>query len=377
MLKKILVALAIAAAAIAVAWGVTLHRVRALALHLLGPGSSVEEVNLHWGWVELRGVRVPPSEGWPAPDSLTADTVDIYPDVSTIFGDTIHIRDAKGRGVYMSVLRTSDRQIRFLPTILPRPPHDPSKPPPRDVTIARATVEGSTLDLFDASVASPPHHVKVVGVEGEAADMLFPSLATKVTFHVKGHSQEPDGGTGAVDGWTVFAQRECEVRVKLDDVDIARMQPYFLRHQESGSASGRLDLEMDARIHDHYLDAPGRMQLTDFELDAGEGPVATFMGLPRKAVIAAMADKHGRIDLTFEMKGNLGDAKFSLNESFATRVAAGLGTALGVTVGGIVKGIGEVGEQGLKAVGNAFGAIFGGGKKKDNRPAPSNPQADE
>lgn len=333
--------------------------VRELALRLMGPGSSVEEVHLHFDRIELRGVRIPPGDAWPAPHAFTAEVVNVVPDFLTLGDDTIVIRHAEGYGAYFSVLRTQDRKIRFLPTILPRPPRDPSKPPPRHVVIQHVEAHASTLDLYDASIRQPPHRVEVTHVEAAADDLLFPRLTTKARFHGTGEIAGSPAGAVTLDGWTVFASRDAEFEVKLAHTAIPSLEPYFLRRQESGSASGRLDLDMKAAIHEQMLDARGRMQLTDLVLDAGHGPVATFMGLPRKAVIAAMADQDDRIDLTFEMKGHLGDAKFSLNESFATKVAVGTANALGLTVGGMVKGIGSLGQQGIEAVGDLFGSLFG------------------
>jgi hypothetical protein len=338
--------------------------VRDLALRLMGPGSSVEEVHLHFDRIELRGVRIPPGDAWPAPQAFTAEVVDVVPEFLTVFDDPIVIRHAEGRGAYFSVLRTGDRQIRFLPTILPRPPRDPSRPPPRDVVIRQVEVHASTLDLYDASIAKPAHRVQLTGVEAQASDLLFPRLTTKAIFHGSGRFEGSPEGSAQVEGWTVFASRDTEFEVRLAKAEIESLEPYFLRHEESGSASGRLDLDMRAAVHDRFLDARGRMQLTDLELQPSRGPLATFMGLPRKAVIAAMEDQKDRIDLSFEMKGHLGDAKFSLNESFATKVAVGTANALGLTVSGMVKGIGSLGQQGIEAVGDMFGSLFGAKKEE-------------
>ena len=338
--------------------------IHALALRLMGPGSSVEEVRLHFDRIELRGVRIPPGDGWPAPHAFTADVVDVVPEWRTVRDDPIVIRHAVAHGAYFSVLRQEDRQIRFLQTILPRPPRDPSKPPARKVVIRQVDVHASTLDLYDASIDQPAHRVQVTNVEAVASDLLFPKLTTKALFKGGGQLEGSPGGTVQVEGWTVFSSRDSEFRVQLAKAEIKSFEPYFLRHDEAGSASGRLDLDMSAKVHDHFLDARGRMQLTDLELQASRGPLATFMGLPRRAVINAMEDREDRIDLSFEMKGDLGDTKFSLNESFATKVAVGTANALGLTVGGMVKGIGSLGQQGVDAVGDMFGSLFG--KKKDD-----------
>ena len=88
------------------------------------------------------------------------------------------------------------------------------------------------------------------------------------------------------------------------------------------------------------LKAPGKLTLTNLEL-VSEGPLATFAGVPRKAVLAAMTDK-GRLEVKFALEGRLDDPSFSLNENLATKVASGMAESLGVSLSGVVKGLGGV-----------------------------------
>ena len=83
------------------------------------------------------------------------------------------------------------------------------------------------------------------------------------------------------------------------------------------------------RVH-----APGTVTLTGLEL-AG----SSFAGLPRQAVIAAMS-RDGRIQVDFTLEGRLDDPKFSLNETIAMKLAGGLAESLGVSIGGVVEGLG-------------------------------------
>jgi hypothetical protein len=63
--------------------------------------------------------------------------------------------------------------------------------------------------------------------------------------------------------------------------------------------------------------------------------------VPRKAVLAAMS-RDGRIHVRFTLDGRLDDPGFSINDSFATRMASGLAETLGISVGGVVEGVGSV-----------------------------------
>ena len=52
--------------------------------------------------------------------------------------------------------------------------------------------------------------------------------------------------------------------------------------------------------------------------------------------------RDGRIEVAFTLEGRLDDPAFSLNENFATKLAGGLAETLGVSLGGVVEGVGNV-----------------------------------
>ena len=76
-------------------------------------------------------------------------------------------------------------------------------------------------------------------------------------------------------------------------------------------------------------------------LEFGDAEGGTFAGVERRAVLAALK-RDGRIALKFTLEGRTDDPKFSLDESLALRLAAGLGEAVGVSVKGVVEGVGSV-----------------------------------
>ena len=79
------------------------------------------------------------------------------------------------------------------------------------------------------------------------------------------------------------------------------LQPYLLRAKEASVTRGTLDLPLDAKVIGQRLNAPGR----------------------------------------FTLEGKLDDPKFSLNELFAARFAVGLAEKLGVSLSGMVEGVGS------------------------------------
>ena len=117
------------------------------------------------------------------------------------------------------------------------------------------------------------------------------------------------------------------------------LQPYLLKFGERAVRHGTLDLSMDANVANRQVRAPGQLTITGLEFGDGEG--GTFAGVERRAVLAALK-RDGRIALKFTLEGRTDDPKFSLDENLAVRVAAGLGEAVGVSVKGVVEGVGSV-----------------------------------
>ena len=137
-----------------------------------------------------------------------------------------------------------------------------------------------------------------------------------------------------------LATDDAELTLRFASVDLVALQPYLLKVAETGVRRGTLDLDMHATVQRNRLRAPGTLVLTNLEL-ATEGALATFAGVPRKAVLSAMTDK-GKLDVKFTLEGRLDDPSFSLNENLATKIASGLAESLGVSLSGVVKGLGNV-----------------------------------
>jgi hypothetical protein len=119
------------------------------------------------------------------------------------------------------------------------------------------------------------------------------------------------------------------------------------------------------------LRAPGKLTISGLELAPAEGAFGTFMGMPREAVVASLKDKHNEIAVNFVLEGDVNNPQFSLNETLTTRLASSMAESLGVSLGGVAKGVGALGQSGVEAagkaakgVGNSVQRLFGGQKKR-------------
>lgn len=140
---------------------------------------------------------------------------------------------------------------------------------------------------------------------------------------------------------TLPASRDAQLAVRLRGIDLRVLQPYLLRVNEGGVERGFVDLDLDATVRAQRLQAPGRVVFSGLELASRPGVFGSFAGLPEQLVLAAVRER-GRIELKFTLDGRLDDPAFSLDENLATRIAVGLAQSLGVSVGGVVQGLGQV-----------------------------------
>src|SRR5262249_31487701 len=103
----------------------------------------------------------------------------------------------------------------------------------------------------------------------------------------------------------------------------------------------------------HRLHAPGRLSIGDLEFAGGGDAAARVLGIPRDLLAKSLEQHGGRIELSFTLEGDLDDPRFSLNEVVGTRIAVALADALGISVKGLVEGVGGLGGESLEGVDKA------------------------
>jgi hypothetical protein len=233
------------------------------------------------------------------------------------------------------------------------------------VSIGLIRLQGAALDFFDATVARPPHRLRIEALSASVTDLTVPGLAGRSAVTVSGTVPAAPGrspakdGTLAIDGWIVPATRDSRLVGRLRRVDLVVLQPYLLRATDARVRGGSLDLDLVSEVGAGRLRAPGTVVLTGLELGPAKGGAATFMGLPRDAVLRLMADRAGRIQLDFVLQGRLDDPSFSLSEDLATRATAAIVGSLGIGVEDLVRGAEAAGQNAIDAAAGALRRLFG------------------
>lgn len=323
-----------------------MQRLQASVAAALGPRASIGAIGVGWSGVEIETLRVRAAPGWPAEDELRARRVRLRPSLASLWRPGWHIASVTIEDGYVSLLRSRDGKLRVLPALLEKKPA--AREAPADaaagpaVHLGTIALDGAAIDFFDASVRQPAHRMQLEQLDATLGPIDWPSLASETAVDLKARFKGPHrSGQLAIDGELTIATRDARLKASVRGVDLVALQPYLLNVNEGGVRAGTLDLALDARVKAQHLHAPGRVTLTGLELTSGGGVLSTFAGVPRQAVIAAMS-RDGRIEFAFTLDGRLDDPGFSLNENLAAKLAGGLADTLGVSLGGVVQGVGNV-----------------------------------
>lgn len=348
MTRRLAIALAVFVTlviAIVIGLRVATQRLQSSIVQALGPRASIGELSAGWTGIEVRELRIKAPPGWPAADELRAERVHVVPDLRSLFGGPWRVASVTVEGGYVSMLRTRDGRMRLLPALLEekrseakveQPAVDSGKPL---LEIASVKLRDASLAFFDASVRQPAHAMHLEQLKLDAGPFVLPALDKAIQIELAGlfKGKQRDGSLN-ISGELTPTTRDAALHARFKGVDLIALQPYLVKVSEAGIKRGTLDLDVRANVDNNKLHAPGQLTLIGLELNSGGGLLGTFAGVPRQAVLAAMSDK-GRIDVKFTLDGRLDDPSFSLNESFATRIASGLAESLGVSVSGVVKGV--------------------------------------
>ncbi len=337
------------ALAVLVALRVAMRQLPARVAEALGPRASVESIELGWTGVQVRGLVVRGAAGrWPSEHELRADRVTLRPALSSLWRSGWRLSHVGVEGGYLALLRTRDGKLSVLPSLLD------DKPAPKDgksgsagtpaLHIQSLVLREVSVDVFDATVArgGPPHRLRLAKLRADVGPLALPALDERIDIDLQAmlRGSQRDGRL-ALSGQLTPALRDADLKLDARGLDLVALQPYLLKSGEASVKSGTLDLAAHAKASQQRLHAPGKLVLKDLDLQSGGGVFGTFGGVPRQAVLAAMT-RDGRIELDFTLEGRIDDPKFSINELFAARFAVGLAEKLGVSLGGVVEGVGNV-----------------------------------
>ncbi|MDR1647732.1 MAG: DUF748 domain-containing protein [Zoogloeaceae bacterium] len=323
-------------------------------LALLGAGSSVREVNLGLDGLELLEVRLPAPAGWPAAETFRAQRVQVRPDWAALLRGRLRLRQVILEKPYVSVLRTADR-LSLLPTLALKPGADRQadfaavaqaagmSPAVAGFGLAAVTAgTGSQVDIgqivfsdgslewFDTTLGPSALRLRLEGLSVQLGGMRLPAVPGTVTLEVsalvKGvHHDGKLGLRGTVD----VVGENADLELKLQNLDLPPLQPYFIRQTDASLSEGSLDMEARIRLAQGQLSAPVSLSFSGLRV-ANDSP--SFLGLPRDLAFWVLQALGNRLEARFTVAGNLNAPEFSLNDSLRQQMTLGFSSLLQQTL---------------------------------------------
>jgi uncharacterized protein DUF748 len=326
------------------------------------PTSEMTALRIGWSGVVIEGLRVPGPPGWPSKDALRAERVTIVPRLlSLVSRDTYYIASVTITRPYLSAQRSGGRLVALPGLHGGAAAKDEASSAPSKVNFRKISLDDGVIEIFDATVATPPLEIRLEQIAASVREVNVPGLRGRSSFEidgvVKGAKQDGDG-RAHLEGWTEIGTRDSSIAIQLRSVDLVPFQRYLIRADEAGVRSGRFDLDLQSEVTHNRLHAPGRITLRGLELESESG-AGTFMGISRRAVLSGLKEKGGEISADFLIEGDIDKPEFSLNEALSTRLAYSLAKTLGVDIGGLVEGAGTLGQKGAEGAGEAAESLGG------------------
>ncbi|MCD0502082.1 DUF748 domain-containing protein [Bordetella petrii] len=327
------------------------QQVQARIVELLGPSGQAARIEVGLSQVVLHDVAIGGPQGWPAEQTLRARRIVCTPDWRSLVSRRLLIHSLTVEDYYLSVRRSS-QGVELLPMLSGRAREKRAQssaegqPPQKwETEVGRIVLRDGQLDYYDAVAAKPAHHIAIDQLQAKIGPLYFPKRNEHTSLDVSGRMLgKARNGTFTLQGWLAAASRDADMRTRLAGVDAPVLAPYLYKGSPAMLAGGAVNLDMHTRIAQHRLNAQGHLELSHLKFGGGD----SLASLPRKAVVAALEDRDGRVAFDFTLTGNLEDPKFSLEDSLSMRVVGGLGKAVGVSakgiaesVGGAVQGLGE------------------------------------
>ncbi len=369
---------AVALLAMAGAWQLALWQLKGAVLQALGPGAQVGALRVGLTGVQIGQLRItrpatgpgsPPDNAahtaraapWPAADELRADQVHLVPDWRSLWSGPRHgqwrLQTLRVRGDQLSMLRGAHGCIRPLPSLLEAAAGTAtaraasasvsaaSAPPGvarHRLRLGQLQLEDTVVELFDAAVRRPAHRLRLEGLSVQAGPLALPHAAadapTRLQLQATLKGPRHDGRM-SLQGQVHLGTHDADLQARLQGVDMLALQPYLLKAGEGRIRGGQLDLTLDPQVQQQRLQAPGVLTLTGLDLAPGSGLGGLLTGVSRQAVLAAL-ERDGRITLRFSLDGRLDDPAFSIQENLAQRISGALAETVGVSLSGVVDGVG-------------------------------------
>ena len=330
-----------------------------------GPGLTISEMKVKLTHLSIRGIHYEDPQS--KQKFLDVEEVRVYPDLFSSLRGSLTIRECSIHRPSFFFVRSRDGSMTgpWVPLERTETGRGTSAQSHREekasflVQIHRFRIEKGSVDFEDRKTDGPPAKISLREIDLDVRGIQYPMVSAhsliKLDGKLKGISKD---GEIQTEGWIDFETLDMEVPLRVREVELKTFEPYYRKKVSAEIAAGYINLDVKIGIKDRKIDAPGELNLVNLQLSKSEGMVFYF---PAKLLVSLLKDRGNQLKARFQVKGNLDDPQFNLQESFLNRVGFSLAESLGIpikglgeqVVGGSLKGA-EGLVEGMKSIGEIF-----------------------
>jgi hypothetical protein len=321
-----------------------------------GPGLTITEINVKPTHLSAKGIR------YEDPVSkrrfFLIEEIRIYPDLFSFMKGTLGVRECMI--LQPSFFFYRSREGSFTgPWITPEKKknekgisddQEEEGREPIHIKIDKFRIQKGSVDFEDRKMGEPPAQIQLRELDMELKNIQYPFISTHSPFELKWKikGREKDGNI-YTQGWLDLKTIDMETSFQVEGIEIKIFEPYYRKRVSAEIDSGSINMEAKIALENRVIDAPGRLELADLHLKEG----GTVFWIPAKMIVSFLKNNENRILIKFQVKGNLNDPQFNLQETLLTRIAVSLAEALGIPIK-------VVGETLIKGTGKGAAGLIEG-----------------
>lgn len=301
----------------------------------MGPGWTLSQTHLQLTHLGISGIQFKdPGTGLVF---LEIEEIRIYPDLLFLFKRTVRIREVAFFKPTFFFYRSREGDfigpwvnVRGERIFLEEGSKDNKQEKETiPIEIDRLKIEGGSVTFEDRRIGEIPVQIRLKEMELKAESIEIPLASIQSLVELKG-SVIGKERTGSIrmKGWFDLKSSDLEISLNIQEVDLSVFKPYYWRRVSAEVKSGMIAMESQIAVKQGVIRAFGKLQVSNLEM-SDDG---TLFFLPAKRVQAHLKDRGNRIEIPFQVKGDLKDPTFTLQDVFLMQIGFGLAKALGSSI---------------------------------------------
>ncbi len=328
---------------------------------VMGPGLTLAEIQAKLTCLSVQGIQY--QDPHTKQRFLQIEEVRIYPSLFSLLEKSLRIREAKllrpsfffyrsREGVFVGPWVTVKKEGEEKGS---SEAEEKKRGESLSIRIDRVRIEKGSIDFEDGKVGEPPAQTRLGEIEFEIRDLRYPltSMHSPIALEGKIKGRKREGGIDTR-GWIDLKTMDLETSLKVRELEVETLKPYYRKKVSAEIDSGTIDLESKITLKEKRMDVQGELNFIDLHIKEGGG---TVFWIPAETLVSLLEKKRNQVKVPFHVKGNLGDSQLHLQEAFLNRIAFSLAEALGLPVRSVGEGIpGDIGKgtEGLRPMEEFF-----------------------